>query len=81
MLEDILANIDRERQAPERYSSQYLNLLMSEFFLLMFRRYEGTARLPRTGSFFWKHEFSAIFSYKQAAFFSPAPGALLQCPR
>ena len=68
VLEDILANIDRERQAPERYSSQYLNLLMSEFFLLMFRRYEGTARLPRTGSFFWKHEFSAIFSYIQAHF-------------
>ena len=67
-LENRLGKIDLENSRPENYSSQYLNLLMSEFFLLMFRRYEGTARLPRTGSFFWKHEFSAIFSYIQSHF-------------
>lgn len=67
-LESILGRIEQENSRPENYSGQYLNLLMSEFFLLMFRRYEGTARLPRTGSFFWKHEFSAIFSFIQAHF-------------
>ena len=50
-LEDILGRLETEYAQPQNYSSQYLNLLMSEFFLLMFRRYEGTARLPRTGSF------------------------------
>ena len=29
------------------------------------RRYEGTARLPRTEDFFWKHQFSAILSHIQ----------------
>lgn len=47
------------------YRSQMLNTLMSAFFLLLLRKYEGTARLPRTESFFWKHEFSSIFSYIQ----------------
>ncbi len=67
-LENLLNRIDREYTFPETYSAQYLNLLMSEFFLLLLRRHEGTARLPRTGSFFWKHEFSAIFSYIQSHF-------------
>ncbi len=67
-LESLLRRIEREYTVPENYSAQYLNLMMSEFFLLMFRRYEGTARLPRTDSFFWKHEFSAIFSYIQTHF-------------
>ena len=67
-LENLLGRLEQENSQPENYSGQYLNLLMSEFFLLMFRRYEGTARLPRTGSFFWKHEFSAIFSYIQSHF-------------
>lgn len=67
-LESILGRIEQENIRPENYGAQYLNLLMSEFFLLMFRRYEGTARLPRTDSFYWKHEFSAIFSYIQAHF-------------
>lgn len=47
------------------YRSQMLNTLMSAFFLLLLRKYEGTARLPRTESFYWKHEFSSIFSYIQ----------------
>ena len=67
-LEDILGRLEAEYAQPQNYSSQYLNLLMSEFFLLMFRRYEGTAKLPRTGSLYWKHEFSAIFSVIQAHF-------------
>ncbi len=55
----------REYQQPEAYSAQMLNVLMSAFFLTILRRHEGTARLPRTENFFWKHEFSAIFSYIQ----------------
>ena len=38
---------------------------MRLLFLLILRRYEGTARLPRTEFFFWKHQFSAILSYIQ----------------
>lgn len=47
------------------YRSQMLNTLMSAFFLLILRKYEGTARFPRTEDFHWKHEFSSIFSYIQ----------------
>lgn len=67
-LEAVLCKIETEYALPGNYSGQYLNLLMSEFFLLLFRRYEGTARLPRTESFYWKHEFSAIFSFIQSHF-------------
>lgn len=67
-LEHLLSKIEQESVQPGAYSGQYLNLLMSEFFLLLFRGYEGTARLPRTKHFFWKHEFSAIFSYIQSHF-------------
>ena len=42
-----------------------INSLMRLLFLLILRRYEGTARLPRTEFFFWKHRFSAILSYIQ----------------
>ena len=51
------------RDAP--YQTQLLNALMRTFFIRLLRRYEGTARLPRTEDFFWKHEFSAILSYIQ----------------
>lgn len=47
------------------YSPQMQNALLSEFFILLLRRYEDTAKLPRTEDFHWKHEFSAIFSYIQ----------------
>ena len=30
------------------------------------QRYEGTARLPRSENFYWKHEVSAILSHIQA---------------
>lgn len=41
------------------------NALLCELFILLLRNYEGTARLPRTEDFHWKHEFSAIFSFIQ----------------
>lgn len=63
-----LYQIYQEYCAAERYSSQMLNALMSAFFVLLLRRYEGTARLPRRSDFFWKHEFSAILTYIQADF-------------
>lgn len=50
------------------YRSQLLNSLMSTFLVLLLRRYEGTAKLPRTADMYWKHEFSAILSYIQANF-------------
>lgn len=61
----LMLNIYTEYQNGEAYSAQMLNALMSAFFLMMLRRYEGTARLPRTENFFWKHEFSAIFTFIQ----------------
>ena len=65
-IEHKLSEINEEYAAPGAYSAQMLNVLMSEFFLLLLRGYEGTARLPRTEEFYWKHEFSAIFSFIQA---------------
>ncbi len=77
-LEEILGKTEFEYAHPQPYSSQYLNLLMSQFFLLMFRRYEGTARLPRTSHFFWKHEFSAIFSVIQSHYADMTLGEIAQ---
>ena len=64
-IEHLLEQINVEFQSPEAYGGKLMNALMSTFFVLLLRRYEGTARLPRTSTFSWKHEFSAIFSYIQ----------------
>lgn len=61
----LLLQIYREHQEDMMYAPQMINSLMRLFFLLLLRRYEGTARLPRTEYFFWKHQFSAILSYIQ----------------
>lgn len=63
-----VSNIITEFNSAYTYRSQMLNAQMSMFFILLLRKYEGTARLPRTVDFFWKHEFSAIFSYIQSHF-------------
>lgn len=64
-LYDLLCRIYIEYYHPQAYGPQLLNALMSEFFTLLLRRYEGSVRLPRTKNFFWKHEFSAILNYIQ----------------
>lgn len=61
----LLVRIYEEHQRGEPYAPQMVNALMRVAFLLILRRYEGTARLPRTETFYWKQEFSAIFSYIQ----------------
>lgn len=61
----LLAQIYEEYYREEPYQAQLLNALMSTFFILLLRRYEGTARLPRREDFFWKHQFSAILSHIQ----------------
>ena len=61
----LMLQIYREHQEDMSYAPQMVNSLMRLFFLLLLRRYEGTARLPRTEYFFWKHQFSAILSYIQ----------------
>ena len=61
----LLLQIYQEHQLEEPYAPQMVNSLMRLLFLLILRRYEGTARLPRTEFFFWKHQFSAILSYIQ----------------
>lgn len=65
-IERLLLQIYSEYYKEEPYKSQLINALMSTFFILLLRRYEGTVRLPRTEDFFWKHEFSAILSHIQA---------------
>lgn len=65
-IEHLLFRICDEFYHTETYGAQMMNALMSEFFILLLRRYEGTAKLPRTEKFYWKQEFSAIFTYIQA---------------
>lgn len=61
----LLHRIHDEYYADEPYSSALINALMTTFFILLLRRYEGTVRLPRTEDFYWKHQFSAILSHIQ----------------
>ncbi len=77
-IKDILHRIYNEYRQPGRYGDQMLNAMMSMFFLLLLRRYEGTARLPRTKDFFWKHEFSAILTYIQSNYASATQEAVAQ---
>ena len=67
-IRQLLARIYGEFLENNSYRSQMMNSLMSEFFILLLRGYEGTARLPRNDDFYWKHEYSAILSYIQAHF-------------
>lgn len=60
--------IDAEFREAGNYSTQMLNALMTEFFILTLKRYESSARLPRTEDFYWKQEYSAILSYIQQHF-------------
>ena len=59
----LLQRIYAEYADPQNYGAQLINALMSEFFILLLRGYEGSARLPRTEDFYWKHEFSAVLTY------------------
>lgn len=74
----LLLQIYHEYYQDKPYQSQLLNALMSTFFILLLRRYEGTARLPRTKNFFWKHEFSAILSHIQANYATVTQAELAQ---
>ena len=64
----VLQQVHLESRSTDAYRTQMLNALMSTFFILLVRRYEETARLPRTEEFRWKHQFSAIFTYIQSHF-------------
>lgn len=74
----LLLQIYHEYYLDKPYKAQLLNALMSTFFILLLRRYEGTARLPRTKDFFWKHEFSAILSYIQTNYATVTQAELSQ---
>ena len=69
-IQQLLIKVYNESTSDNSYRSQMMNTLMSEFFILLLRRYEGTARLPRNDDFYWKHEYSAILSYIQSHFSS-----------
>lgn len=64
-IRELLYKIAREFLEAKAYAPQLMNSMMTTFFLLLLQRYEGTARLPRSENFYWKHEFSAILSYIQ----------------
>ena len=63
---EIISKIALEFSEHRVYRNQMRNILMSMFFITLLRKYEGTAKLPRTENFFWKHEYSAIFSFIQS---------------
>lgn len=65
-IELLLSRIEEESRVPRLYGQQLMNALMSELFVLLLRRYEGTVKLPRTESFYWTHRYSALFSYIQS---------------
>ena len=65
-IRELLYKIACEFLEAKAYAPQLMNSMMTTFFLLLLQRYEGTARLPRSENFYWKHEFSAILSYIQA---------------
>ena len=67
-IRDCLQKIISEYRGSERYAAKIANSLMNIVFSLLLRRYEGTARLPRTKDFYWKQVFSAILSYVQTNF-------------
>lgn len=66
----LVRKITEEFNQSNTYRAQMLNTMMSAFFILLLRKYEGTARLPRRKNFYWKHEFSGIFSYIQTNYAS-----------
>ncbi len=67
-LDSLLARIEAQSHEDEPYSGQLMNTLLTLFFILLLKNHEHTARLPRSGSFYWKHEYSAILSYIQQNF-------------
>ncbi len=67
-IRDMVISMIEEYRRHELYCSQMMNSLMGVFFSLLMRRYEGTAKLPRSDSFYWKHEYSAILNYIQTHF-------------
>ncbi len=64
-IEYLLRTIYDEAFEQKPYCTQLLNSLMSTFFVVLLRRFEGTAHLPRTDDLHWNHKFSAILSYIQ----------------
>lgn len=66
----LVHKITTEFAEANAYRAQMLNTMMHGFFILLLRKYEGTARLPCRKDFYWKHEFSGIFSYIQANYAS-----------
>lgn len=65
-IDHLLRTIYEEFLKQEAYQAELLDSLMSTFFILLLRRYEGTARLPRTEGFYWAHEYSGILSFIQS---------------
>lgn len=57
--------MNAEFEEAGNYSAQMLNALMTQFFIRILKKYEKSARLPRTDDFYWRQEYSAILIYIQ----------------
>jgi AraC-like DNA-binding protein/mannose-6-phosphate isomerase-like protein (cupin superfamily) len=66
----LLGRVYEEHERHDTYKRQMLNVLMSEFFVLLLRRCESGVRLPRTKDFYWTHRYSAILSCIQSNYAS-----------
>mgnify|MGYP002626191981 CR=1 FL=1 len=67
-LRDLCARMEQAFRQAGSYDKQLMNALLTVFFILVLKKFESTARLPRTGDFYWKHEYSAILSFIQKHF-------------
>ena len=62
----LLLSIYEEFMNQEAYQAEMLNSLLSAFFVLLLRRYEGTARLPRSEGFYWSRSYTGVLSHIQS---------------
>lgn len=67
---DMISEIAQELHENRAYRNQMVNMRVSMFFITLLRNFEGTAKLPRTETFYWKHEYSAILSFLQSNYIS-----------
>ena len=65
-IRQLFGSINREYLTQAEYKSQMMNTMMTLMFLQLLRMYEGTVRLPRTEGFFWKRQYSTVFSHIQS---------------
>ncbi len=64
-VQSLCARMEQTFRQAGSYDKQMMNALLTVFFILVLKKFESTARLPRSRDFFWKRDYSAILSYIQ----------------